>query len=60
MTYDPDREERGGVTIRDFLESATGAATLGNLDGDDLMQVMPMRLQGAAKTFYRTFMESKG
>ena len=60
VTYDPDREERGGVTIRDFLESATGAATLGNLDGDDLMQVMPMRLQGAAKTFYRTFMESKG
>ena len=60
VTYDPDREERGGITIRDFLESATGAATLGNLDGGDLMQVMPMRLQGAAKTFYRTFMESKG
>ena len=60
LNYDPDREDRGGVTVRDFLESAAGAASLGHLDGRDLMQVMPMRLQGAAKAFYRTFMESKG
>ena len=60
INYDPDREERGGVTVKDFLESVTGAASLGNLDGQDLMQVMPMRLQGSAKAFYRTFMDSKG
>ena len=60
LNYDPDREDRGGVTVRDFLESAAGAASLGNLDDRDLMQVMPMRLQGAAKAFYRTFLESRG
>ena len=56
LTYDPDR----GITIRDFLESAAGAASLGNLDGGDLMRIMPMRLLGAGKAFYRTYMESNG
>ena len=60
LNYDPDREDRGGVTVRDFLESAAGAASLGNLDDRGLMQVMPMRLQGAAKAFYRTFLENRG
>ena len=60
LNYDPDREDRGGITIDDFLESAIGAATLGNLEESDLMQVMPMRLQGAAKAFYRSYMDNKG
>ena len=60
LYYDPDKEDRGGVSLTDFLESATAALTLGNLEGEDLMQVMPIRLQGAAKTFFRTYLESKG
>ena len=60
LVYDPDREERGGPSVRDFLESADGAMTLGHLEPVDLMQVLPMRLQGTAKTFFRTFMDSKG
>ena len=60
LYYDPDKEDRGGVSLTDFLESATAALTLGNLEGEDLMQIMPIRLQGAAKTFFRTYLESKG
>ena len=55
--FEPDKE--GGVNVGEFVEAVENVAKLGNLDNDDLMRVMPMRLQGAARGFYRTFLASK-
>ena len=54
--FEPDRD--GSVNVQDFLEAVENAAFLGNL-GDELMRIMPMRLRGSAKGFYRTFLASK-
>ena len=55
--FEPENE--GGVKVGDFLEAVENAAFLGNLDPDDLMKIMPMRLRGPAKSFFRTFLASK-
>ena len=55
--FEPEKE--GGVKVNDFMEAVENAAFLGNLDDNDLMKIMPMRLRGPAKTFYRTFLASK-
>ena len=55
--FDPEKE--GGVKVGDFLEAVQNVAVLGNLDDDDIMRVMPMRLLGPAKGFFRTFLASK-
>ena len=55
--FEPDAE--GGVNVNDFLEAVDNAAFLGNLDNNDVMRVMPMRLRGAAKGYYRTYLVSK-
>ena len=55
--FEPEKD--GGIQVGDFLEAVENAAFLGNLDSEDLMKVMPMRLRGPAKGFYRTFLISK-
>ena len=45
--FDPDKE--GGVGVGDFLEAVENAAFLGDLNADDLMRIIPMRLRGSAK-----------
>ena len=55
--FEPEKD--GGVSVNDFLEAVQNAASLGNLDLDDVMRVMPMRLKGPAKGYYRTFLSSK-
>ena len=40
----------------DFLEAVENAAFLGNLDPDDFIKIMPVRLRGPANSFYGTFL----
>ena len=55
--FEPEKE--GGVSVTDFLEAVGNAASLGNLEPNDIMRVMPMRLRGPAKGFWRTFLASR-
>ncbi|XP_043190586.1 translation initiation factor IF-2-like [Amphibalanus amphitrite] len=55
--FEPDKE--GSVGVGDFLEAVENAASLGNLDANDIMKVMPMRLRGPAKGFLKTYLASK-
>ena len=45
--------------MNDSLEAVGNAASLGNIDLNDVMRVMPMRLRGPAKGYWRTFLASR-